>query len=58
MKAKAAQHGPPVCLLTRSDDLAAIADHIKRSIKNMPFDIRDYLEFDIPGSKADPDFGK
>jgi len=36
----------------------AIADHMKRNIKNLPFDIRDYIEFEIPGSKADPDFGK
>jgi len=36
----------------------AIADHIRRNIKNMPFDVKEYLEFEIPGSKADPDFGK
>lgn len=36
----------------------AIAEQVKRNIENMPFDIREYLEFDIPGTKADPDFGK
>ena len=36
----------------------AIADQMRRNIKNLPFDIREFLEFEIPGSKADPDFGK
>ena len=36
----------------------AIADQMKRNINNMPFDVKEYLEFEIPGSKADPDFGK
>ena len=36
----------------------AIADHMKKNIQNLPFDIREYLEFEIPGSKADPDFGR
>lgn len=36
----------------------AIADEMRRSMKNMPFNIQEYIEFEIPGSKADPDFGK
>lgn len=36
----------------------AIADQVKRNIENMPFDPREYLEFEIPGSKGDPDWGK
>jgi arylsulfatase len=24
----------------------------------VPFDVKEYIEFEIPGSKADPDFGK
>lgn len=36
----------------------AIADHVEQNIENMPFDVREYLEFDIPGTKADPDFGR
>ncbi len=35
----------------------AIADHVKRNIENMPFDPREYLEFEIPGGKGDPDWG-
>ena len=36
----------------------AIADMVKKNINNMPFDVKQYLEHYIPGSKADPDFGK
>jgi len=36
----------------------AIADRVKRNIKEMPFDVKAYLEHEIPGSKADPDFGE
>lgn len=36
----------------------AIADQLKRNIENLPFDVKAYIEFEIPGSKADPDFGK
>jgi hypothetical protein len=30
---------------------------MRRNIENLPFDVREYLEHEIPGSKADPDFG-
>ncbi len=36
----------------------AIADQVRRNLENMPFDFREYLELEIPGSKADPDFGR
>ncbi|MGI9293040.1 MAG: hypothetical protein ACR2PS_03585 [Pseudomonadales bacterium] len=36
----------------------AIAEQMRRNIENLPFDVREYLEFEIPGSKADPDFGR
>ena len=36
----------------------AIAAQMKRNIESLPFDVREYIEFEIPGSKADPDFGK
>ena len=36
----------------------AIANMVKHNVENMPFDVKEYLKFEIPGSKADPDFGK
>jgi arylsulfatase len=36
----------------------AIADQVKRNISNMPFDVKDYVEFDIPWSTADPEIGE
>ncbi len=36
----------------------AIGQQILRNIENLPIDAREYIEFDIPGTKADPDFGK
>jgi arylsulfatase len=36
----------------------AIGDDMKRNIQSLPFDVKEYIEFEIPGSKADPDFGK
>ena len=36
----------------------AIFDEVKRYLENMPFDMQEYIEFEIPGSKADPDFGR
>jgi arylsulfatase len=38
-------------------ETTAIADQMMRNIENLPFEVREYLEFEIPGSKADPDFG-
>jgi arylsulfatase len=36
----------------------AIGDVVKRNIENMPFDVREYIEFEVPGSKLDPDWGR
>lgn len=36
----------------------AIGERMRRRINRLPFDIREYLELEIPGSKADPDFGE
>jgi len=35
-----------------------IGERMMNRIKNLPFDPREYLQFDIPGTKADPDFGE
>jgi len=39
-------------------ETSAIGDQVRRNIENLPFDVREFIEFEIPGSKADPDFGK
>ncbi len=49
---------PYTGLTNARPETRAIADQLKRNIENMPFDVRDYLEFDTPGTKADPDFGR
>ena len=36
----------------------AIADRVKRTMESMPFDIEEYLEYDIPGSDSVGDWGK
>ena len=36
----------------------AIAEQVMRNIESMPFDPRAYLEFEIPGSKGDVDWGR
>ncbi len=52
-------HGIPYTgLLNPRPETQAIADMVKRNIKNMPFDVKEYINFTIPDSKADPDFGK
>ena len=52
-------HGIPYTgLLNARPETQAIADMVKRNIKNMPFDVKEYINFTIPDSKADPDFGK
>lgn len=35
----------------------AIIDGIQKNIENMPFTIEEYMEFDIPVEKVDPDWG-
>ena len=36
----------------------AIAEQVRRNIEALPFDLREYLEFEVLGGKLDPDFGK
>ena len=36
----------------------AIAEQVRRNIRNMPFDVTEYIEFEVPGGKLDPDFGR
>jgi arylsulfatase len=36
----------------------AIGERIKKNIEGMPFNVREYIEFQVPGGKADPDWGK
>jgi arylsulfatase len=36
----------------------AIAEQVKRNVENMPFDVEDYIEFDIPWGTADPHIGQ
>ena len=51
--------GIPYTGLTNArPETRAIGDLVRRSVDNMPFDVEEYIEFHIPGSKADPDFGR
>ncbi|MHC4743751.1 MAG: sulfatase-like hydrolase/transferase [Planctomycetota bacterium] len=51
-------HGIPYTGLSNArPETKAIADRVERDIRNMPFDIKEYLEFDIPGTDADGDWG-
>lgn len=36
----------------------AIAERAKRDMANMPFDVEEYLEFDLPGSDSVGDRGR
>jgi arylsulfatase len=56
---KAKAHGVPYTGLSNArPETRAIADQMRRNVENMPFDFREYIEFEIPGAKADPDFGR
>ena len=35
----------------------SIGDRVKRDLANMPFDIEEYLEYDVPGSDSVGDCG-
>ena len=51
-------HGIPYTGLSNArPETKAIADRVKRNIENMPFDIKEYLEFDVPGSDSVGDWG-
>jgi arylsulfatase len=52
-------HGIPYTGLSNArPETKAIADRVKSNIKNMPFDIKEYLEFDIAGTDVDGDWGQ
>ena len=56
---KSKAYGIPYTGLSNArPETKAIADMVRKNIDNMPFDITEYLEHYIPGSKADPDFGR
>jgi hypothetical protein len=51
-------HGIPYTGLSNArPETKGIADRIKRTMKNMPFDIEEYLDFDAPGSDSVGDWG-
>jgi len=52
-------HGIPYTGLSNArPETRAIADRVKRDMKNMPFDIEEYMKFDIPGTDSDGDWGR
>ncbi|MHC4942802.1 MAG: sulfatase-like hydrolase/transferase [Planctomycetota bacterium] len=52
-------HGIPYTGLSNArPETRAIADRVKRDMKNMPFDLKEYLEFDLPGTDSDGDWGQ
>jgi arylsulfatase len=52
-------HGIPYTGLSNArPETRAIVDRINRNMKNMPFDVEEYLKFDVPGSDADGDWGQ
>jgi len=52
-------HGIPYTGLSNArPETMAIADRVKSNLKNMPFDLKEYLEFDLPGSDSVGDWGQ
>ncbi len=52
-------HGIPYTGLSNArPETKAIAERVKRNMKNMPFDVKEYLKFDVPGSKSVGDWGR
>jgi arylsulfatase len=52
-------HGIPYTGLSNArPETRAIVDRINRNMKNMPFDVEEYLKFGVPGSVADGDWGQ
>ena len=52
-------HGIPYTGLANArPETRAIGEQMRSTIEKLPFDVREYLELEIPGSKADPDFGE
>ena len=51
-------HGIPYTGLSNArPETKAIAERVKRNMENMPFDLKEYLEFDVPGSDSVGDWG-
>jgi arylsulfatase len=52
-------HGIPYTGLSNArPETRAIANRVKSNLKNMPFDVKEYLEFDVPGSDSVGDWGQ
>ncbi len=52
-------HGIPYTGLSNArPETKAIADQVRRNLENMPFDFREYIEFDVPGGKVEGDWGR
>ncbi len=49
---------PLTGLANARPETRSIGPRMLKSIRSLPFDPREYLEFDIPGTKLDPDFGE
>ncbi|MHC4712871.1 MAG: sulfatase-like hydrolase/transferase [Planctomycetota bacterium] len=52
-------HGIPYTGLSNArPETEAIADQVRRNLQNMPFDITEYIEHEIPGGVVDGDWGR
>ena len=52
-------HGIPYTGLSNArPETKAIAERVERVLNNMPFDVKEYLEFDAPGSDSVGDWGQ
>ena len=52
-------HGIPYTGLSNArPETRGIVDRINREIESMPFDVKEYLEYEIPGSDSFGDWGK
>ena len=51
--------GIPYTGLTNArPETKAIMERARKNIENMPFDVQEYLEFEAPEGKVDPDWGR
>ena len=52
-------HGIPYTGLSNArPETTAIVERVNRDMKNMPFDVKEYLDFHIPGSDSIGDWGQ
>jgi len=49
---------PYTGLANARPETRAIAERVRKNIDMMPFDVREFLEFEIPGSDSVGDWGK